>query len=224
VPEPKETQPTLVSIPAAPVVEPTKTDTPVAPPVPVPTPAPETKIADVKVPEPIVAVPAPKQDSHGDDLPPPVEIKPHGVRASTRKIADSQQLQTASQVGTRPEQTGSVVPAEQPWLNPSYRANDPVFQRRRPQIDALGTTGGAEAEEKLIRYLDDGDKDFRALAVLSLAKRGYSAVPALLKVLDGTSAQTQAGAYEALRRISGKDFPPSSSEWRAWWQQLTGSK
>lgn len=103
---------------------------------------------------------------------------------------------------------------------------DPSSEVRRAAARALSrmervTDGG---RGRLVDLLDDSDVDLRRQAMLTLGHlRERRACPQLLKAMGGTDASLRTSAHWALRKISGKEFPPDVSRWVAWWN-LEGSR
>jgi len=46
----------------------------------------------------------------------------------------------------------------------------------------------------------------------------FGAVPAMLKGLESEQEGTKLAAWQALRKISRRDFPPDVEKWRSWWE------
>jgi len=88
---------------------------------------------------------------------------------------------------------------------------------------SLGKTRDPSAVAALSRLLGKGVKDWR-LRGAAVAGLGYvrrkEAVPWLLGAMVEKDPCVSRTAYEFLRRMTTKDFPPDPERWKAWWEDV----
>jgi len=78
---------------------------------------------------------------------------------------------------------------------------------------------GRPAVCHIVDYLKFLNKSERAEAADALGKiNDYSAIGALIKLLNDECKITASRAAIALKKISGQDFGTDQSEWIAWWE------
>jgi hypothetical protein len=99
----------------------------------------------------------------------------------------------------------------------------PLGPAAQAMID-LAKQPGPEAEKALIQGLASNDTEVRSAAAVALTKRGMSAVPALIEVLDKGSAQAKKEAHFALREITHESLPLDARKWDEWWKSRQDAK
>jgi HEAT repeat protein len=76
----------------------------------------------------------------------------------------------------------------------------------------------AEATKALVGELGNTDKTRADMAMSYFKFRGAEAIPGLLAALKSKDEAQRKSACEALKQITGKDFPAEFVPWLAWWE------
>jgi len=78
--------------------------------------------------------------------------------------------------------------------------------------------------KKIVDYatkgLDDKDARVQIIAIkILLEKGGKDVVLPLIEKLDSSEGRVKDDLIDALTRLTGKDLPPSTFQWKGWWEQ-----
>jgi HEAT repeat protein len=94
--------------------------------------------------------------------------------------------------------------------------NDSDLEVRRVACHCLGTRGGPEAVQELVRVANsDTDADVRIAAIRALGEtRDSKAMPVLAEALADLNPAVQHRARESLRSVSGRDYGENVEAWR----------
>jgi HEAT repeat protein len=79
--------------------------------------------------------------------------------------------------------------------------------------------GKKEIAEALLEYIDLGDTETRVEICKALGQiKEQVALPHLVKCLEDYEQKVKDAACEALRAVTGKDFPPEKDKWEKWFR------
>lgn len=99
--------------------------------------------------------------------------------------------------------------------------DDPNSKVREAAAQTLGRFKRPEEFQQVIAKLDDPatTMDGRILLTNSVGiSRSRDAVPVLINNLVAPSMELRKVTYDALTKITGRDFPPEYERWKEWWE------
>ena len=186
---------------------------------------PETKPADPRKPDPLPPVKPPAGGPSEKPTPKPPPNPPIiGANADPYKLGN--ELVTAA--GPRQEEVlrklteGKGGEYTQALAEAIPRLSGAAQDRARTALADRLTRMKADT---LRQYLKLNDPELRRAAASACArKEAQEHIPDLIPLLSDADPGVSLTAYEALKRLTGKDLGRQPAAWREWWQANGGSR
>ncbi len=112
------------------------------------------------------------------------------------------------------------VPGERAFSCLKAAAADPDPRILVAALEAIGARTESEAVDLLAARLADPRWHVRAAAAAGLARTGRAAaVPPLVEAMAKAEGRTVDDFHEALRLLTGQNFPAAAAAWKEWWDR-----